>query len=193
MGFIRKLENSELELYPVATFDGDIVVIEEQDKHYFSAIKVLKKEKIIGFDTETKPSFVANGKRNGVALLQISTEKVAFLFRVAKLGLPSELKGILSSNKIIKVGVAVRDDIIGLQKISNFSPNSFIDLQSIIEKWGIEEKSLQKMAAVVVGERVSKSQRLSNWEAEPMSDGQLSYAAIDAWMPLRIYFKLMSL
>ncbi|MFA5713857.1 MAG: 3'-5' exonuclease [Bacteroidales bacterium] len=191
MNFKSTIDSPKVELLPVGRFEGNITVIESLDKEFFTAVESLGKEEILGFDTETKPSFTANSKRSGVALLQLSTSKEAFLFRLFKLGLPSQLLEILSSKKIVKVGVAVHDDIKGLQRISHFNANSFVDLQSIIEEWGIKEKSLVKMAAIVIGEKISKSQRLSNWEAESLTPAQLSYAATDAYAPLKIYRKLL--
>ncbi|NCB18356.1 MAG: 3'-5' exonuclease domain-containing protein 2 [Bacteroidia bacterium] len=192
MNYKETITPEELEKLPVAEFDGEIFLVEGQNETYQMAIEYLGKQKIIGFDTETKPSFTANTKRNSVALLQLSGRDKAFIFRLHALGLPMELAAILSSSKVIKVGAAVNDDIKGLQRISKFTPKAFVDLQSIAANWGVLEKSVRKMAAIIIGVRVSKSQQLSNWESSDLSNAQLNYAAIDAWICQKMYLKLLS-
>lgn len=176
----------------MAEFHGEITVVEREDQTYRDAVKTLRQSKIIGFDTETKPCFIAHAPKNRMALLQLSTEDHAFIFRLQQLGLPEGLASILSDPAIIKVGAAVRDDISGLNTYASFKAGGFADLQTIAEKFGIEEKSVRKMSAIILGIRVSKSQQLSNWESSRLSDAQLRYAAIDAWVCRQMYVKLMS-
>lgn len=178
---------------PLADFKGDIIVVENLGKEYRQAVDTLRSEKVIGFDTETKPCFVARAPKNRMALLQLSTENKAFIFRLQPLGLPEELRSILENPAIIKVGAAVKDDINGLNTYSMFEARGFADLQTIAEKFGIEEKSVRKMSAIILGIRVSKSQQLSNWESSRLSEAQLKYAAIDAWVCRQMYVKLMSI
>ena len=192
MIYKESISPEELERLPVAEFNGEITVVENLDSHYFDAIEYLSNQKIIGFDTETKPSFVANAKRSSVALLQLSGKERAFLFRLHSLGLPPELVKILSSSKISKVGAAINDDIKALQHHTKFTPKGFVDLQSIAINWGISDKSVRKLGGVILGVRVSKSQQLSNWEAHELSPAQQSYAAVDAWVCQKMYLKLLS-
>lgn len=177
---------------PLAEFHGEITVVEREDQVFRNAIKTLREAKVIGFDTETKPCFVARAPKNHIALLQLSTGENAYIFRLQQLGMPQELVSILTDPSIIKVGAAVRDDIHGLNWYSRFEAGGFADLQTIAEKFGIEEKSVRKMSAIILGIRVSKSQQLSNWESSKLSDAQLKYAAIDAWVCREMYIKLMS-
>ncbi|PKP00274.1 MAG: 3'-5' exonuclease [Bacteroidetes bacterium HGW-Bacteroidetes-8] len=182
----------ELEHLPVAEFNGEIVVVNQVDEKYYEAIDYLKNQKIIGFDTETRPSFTANTKRNLVALLQLSGKDRAYIFRLHNTGLLPDLVKILSTSRIIKVGAAVTDDIRALQYHTKFISKGFIDLQSIASNWGIQEKSVRKMAAIILGVRVSKSQQLSNWESADLSIAQIHYAAVDAWVCQKMYLKLLS-
>jgi ribonuclease D len=182
----------ELEHLPVAEFNGEIVVVNQVDEKYHEAIDYLKNQKIIGFDTETRPSFTANTKRNLVALLQLSGKERAYIFRLHNTGLLPGLVKILSSSRIIKVGAAITDDIRALQYHTKFISKGFIDLQSIASNWGIQEKSVRKMAAIILGVRVSKSQQLSNWESADLSPAQINYAAVDAWVCQKMYLKLLS-
>ena len=149
------------------------------------------KEEVLGFDTETRPSF-KKGKQNRISLLQLSTGFHAFLFRIAALGLPDDLLKLFEDPGIIKVGVAVHDDIIDLQKVQPFTPENFLDLQKYVDAFGIKSKGLNKLAGIVLGFRISKAQQVSNWEAEPLTQAQKKYAATDAWVCYRIYRELRS-
>lgn len=180
----------EIELLPLADFTGSIVVVERQGKLLDEAVDYLKHQKIVGFDTETKPNFHSGEKRNGVALLQLSGEERAYLFRTCTMGLDYRVAAILSDSGIVKVGAAVRDDINGLRRIRDFSPEAFVDLQSEVKEYGITDLSVKKMAAIVLGVKISKAQRLSNWEAKALTSAQSKYAAIDAWICREIYLTL---
>ncbi len=192
MTFRSRIETEDIEKLPLADFKGDIVVIDKQDESYYKAIEYLSLQKVIGFDTETKPCFVARAPKNKIALLQLSSEDKAFIFRLQQLGVPAELCSILSDPAIIKVGAAVRDDINGLNGYSRLEAHGFKDMQNLAEKFGIEEKSVRKMSAIILGIRVSKSQQLSNWESSKLTEAQLKYAAIDAWVCRQMYVRLMS-
>lgn len=192
MAFLQHIATEQIEKLPLAEFHGEITVVEREDQVFRNAIKTLREAKVIGFDTETKPCFVARAPKNHIALLQLSTGENAYIFRLQQLGMPQELVSILTDPSIIKVGAAVRDDIHGLNWYSRFEAGGFADLQTIAEKFGIDEKSVRKMSAIILGIRVSKSQQLSNWESSKLSDAQLKYAAIDAWVCREMYIKLMS-
>ncbi len=150
------------------------------------AVALLSKEPLLGFDTETKPAF-KRGQVNKVALLQLATKNECFLFRLNKIGYPDELETILGDPAIRKIGLSLRDDFAAIRKRSDQPPENFIDLQSYVDKFGIEVNSLQKIYALLFKKKISKSQRISNWEARRLSPAQQSYAAIDAWACLRIY------
>jgi len=174
---------------PVSSFQGKIVVITNKFD-LLEAIDYLKKQEILGFDTETKPAF-AKGVSNKVALMQIATDDVCYLFRLNIIGFPAELEKLLRNKKIKKIGLSLKDDFSALNKRKLFNPESFIDLQSIVKNYGITELSLQKIYALLFHEKISKSQRLSNWEADVLTESQIRYAATDAWASRKIYFKLM--
>ena len=181
----------EIEKLEYASFPGKIYVIDSVGAEFNRAIAYLRSQKIIGFDTETRPTFTPSQPRYGVALLQLSGPDKAFLFRVNKIGMHRRLCNLLSSSKILKVGAAIHDDIRGLQRLRDFQPDGFADLQKIVCEWGIRDKSVKKMAAIILGIRISKTQQLSNWEAEKLSDSQCMYAATDAWVCREMYLKLM--
>ena len=173
-------------------FQGRIEVIQstfEADR----AVDFLLSQPIIGFDTETKPNF-QRGQSSMVALLQVSAQNVCFLFRLNVLGLTDSIKRLLSDEgETIKVGLSWHDDICGLLKRGFFHPGTFIDIQHIAKEMGIQDQSLQKLYANLLGRRVSKSQQLSNWEAPSLTDAQKNYAATDAWACIQLYEEMMRL
>ena len=190
--FVESIDTEQLQKLEYASFPGKIQIIDCVGAEFNRAIAYLRSQKIIGFDTESRPCFSPSQPRYGVALLQLSGAERAFLFRVNSIGMHRRLCNILANDKIIKVGAAIHDDIRGLQKLRNFTPAAFVDLQKIVCEWGIRDKSVKKMSAIIMGFRISKSQQLSNWEAEQLSEQQCLYAATDAWVCREMYLKLMN-
>ena len=173
MKYAVNISNDDVAALEAVHFGGHIEVVETPDA-LAKACKELAKHSIIGFDTETRPSFTA-GVSNKVALLQLSTEDRCYLIRLNKVALSRDILAILSSKSISKVGADVRNDISALNKLRHFTPNNFIDLQSEVSKYGIEDKSLRKISGIVLGKKVSKAQRLSNWEAKNLTPQQQMY------------------
>jgi len=186
--FQESITKEELDILPSKSFDGEILLVDSHEK-VAEAVRYLSGAEVLGFDTETKPSF-KRGQVNKVALLQLSTGSRAFLFQLHKTGLTSELKAILSDSSICKVGVAIRDDIKALQRLGFFKPGGFVELQDEVKGFGIQDFSLKKIAGIVLGVRISKSQRLTNWEASELTEGQQAYAATDAWIAHEIFQSL---
>lgn len=183
------ISKEEINALPVLSYiDRRIEVITTLPKLH-EAIEVLKQEKWVGFDTETKPSFV-KGVKNKVALVQLSTPQVCYLIRVNKLGIPPILSEFLAAPVPLKIGLSLHDDYRVLLRSCKFKPTGFVDLQKIIKKVGIEELGLQKMYAILFGKKISKAQRLTNWEAAYLNEPQQEYAAIDAWACVDIYEKI---
>ena len=170
---------------PAALFQGRIIVI-HSTSDVEKAANYLKSFPIVGIDTETRPSF-AKGRTYDVSLLQISTEDTCFLFRLNYIGMPQALIDLLQDARQLKVGLSLKDDIHNLHRKHSFEPQGFLDLQQYVKTLGIEAQSLQKIYALLFGEKISKSQRLTNWEADVLTDRQKGYAATDAWACIRIY------
>ena len=181
-----------MEALEFASFPGKTYVIDSVGAQFNRAIAYLRSQKIIGFDTETRPTFSQDQPHYGVALLQLSGPDKAFLFRINKMGMHRRLCNLLASEKVVKVGAAIHDDIKGLQRKHDFQPAAFVDLQKIVCEWGIRDKSVKKMAAIILGFRISKTQQLSNWEAGSLSEAQCKYAATDAWVCREMYLKLLA-
>ncbi|MBO5833194.1 MAG: 3'-5' exonuclease domain-containing protein 2 [Alistipes sp.] len=188
MAFQKTIDNDSVAALDAARFEGRIVVVDKAEQ-IEAACEDLKRHTIIGFDTETRPSFRA-GVSYKVGLLQLSTPDTCYLFRLSHIRLDNRILKILGSSQILKVGADVTGDIRALHALRNFHAAGFVDLQVEASRWGIEEKSLRKLSAIVLGKRVSKAQRLSNWEAESLTQQQLEYAATDAWVCIEILSEL---
>jgi len=185
---LGSITKDELNLLPVETFDGTIHVVDTPED-FKRVLAILNKEQVIGFDTETKPVFT-KGKRNKVALLQVATSSACYLIRLNCIGFPEGLADFFN-NEVLKVGLSIKDDFLMLRGRDHaLEPKSFVELQSFVKDYGIADNSLQKIYAILFGKKLSKAQRLSNWEAEELSHGQKAYAALDAIACRRIYLDL---
>lgn len=187
----NKVDKQEISSLPRAVFNGRIFTI-HTEREAEKAVDYLLSFRLLGVDTETRPSF-KKGKMNSVALLQVSTEDTCFLFRLNRIGLPQSLLRLLEDTSVLKVGLSLKDDLVMLKRRGDFRPGNFLDLQEFVRKVGIEDMSLQKIYANLFREKISKGQRLTNWEAEILTDGQKLYAATDAWACVRIYNELNEL
>lgn len=182
---ITKTELAEL---PAEEYKGSIKVIDKEEDAEL-AVEALKRSPIIGFDTETKPSF-KRGERHSVALLQLSTPTETFLFRLNLIGLPSCISALLEDESKLKIGVSIHDDFLTLRKKFRLNPKGFIDLQTFVKEFNIADNSLSRIYGILFGKRISKGQRLSNWEAPVLTQYQQEYAALDALACLTIYSHL---
>ena len=179
------IAKADIAQMPNELFEGRIIVIHAL-ADVEKAVNYLKGSPIVGIDTETRPSF-AKGKTYEVSLLQLSTEDTCFLFRLNYIGMPKALVDLLQDGRQLKVGLSLRDDIQNLNRKHKFEPRGFLDLQHYVKEMGIEAQSLQKIYALLFGKKISKSQRLTNWEADVLTDRQKGYAATDAWACVRMY------
>lgn len=187
----NKFDKSVINALPLVSFPGKItVVVGEYEAE--RAVDYLLSCDILGVDTETRPAF-RRGQNHKVALLQVATRNHCFLFRLNHIGLPPSLVRLLSNKTVPMIGLSWHDDLMSLHRREPFEAGWFIDIQDIIGNLGIEDKSLQKIYANLFGEKISKRQRLTNWEADVLSDKQKKYAAIDAWACINLYDEIMRL
>ena len=187
----EKIDKAEVAEMEVVTFPGRIIVIQTEQEAE-KAVEYLLRFPMVGVDTETRPSF-KRGIMHKVALLQVSTYDTCFLFRLNMIGMCPPVVRLLSHPTLVKVGLSLKDDIHMLHQLGDFAGNNFIDLQNIVGQVGIRDMSLQKIYANLFGQKVSKRQRLTNWEADVLNDPQKQYAAIDAWVCLKIYDRIEEL
>ena len=187
----NKVDKKAISNFPRASFDGRIIVVVSPSEAE-RAVDYLLAQPVLGFDTETRPSF-KKGVHHKCSLLQVSTENCCFLFRLNHIGLCPAIKRLLSDNRVTKVGLAWKNDALGLHQLGDFEMGEFVDLQDMARQIGIEDQSLAKLYANVFGERISKREQLTNWERDVLEESQKRYAATDAWACVRLYheFKQM--
>jgi ribonuclease D len=182
---ISKEEVADLDLIK---YDGPIKLITNEES-FLEEIPHIREQTILGFDTETRPSF-KKGVVYPTALIQISALDQAWIIRVSRMGYPPELLELLTREDILKVGLGLNDDLRRLRTDFQFEPGGFLDLQQYVAAFRIEEKGLKKLSGIVLGRRISKAQQVSNWDADLLTEAQLRYAATDAWICLKIYNRL---
>ncbi|MBQ3926112.1 MAG: 3'-5' exonuclease domain-containing protein 2 [Bacteroidaceae bacterium] len=180
-----KYDKKEIQNLPRVLFEGRIIVVfTERDAD--KAVDYLMKQELLGFDTETRPSF-KKGLLFQVALLQVATHDTCFLFRLNRIGLPDSIIRLLEDRTITKVGLSLQDDLRQLHARHPFETGTFVELQHEVKEIGIEDNSLQKIYANLFGQKISKGQQLTNWEAEILTEAQQRYAATDAWACIQIH------
>ena len=184
------IDKKDIKVITISTFFCRTIVLDNAADAR-QAVAYLSKQSIIGFDTETRPSF-KKGDFHKVALIQLATTDECFLFRTNKMGLTEPLIKLLENPDVIKIGLSTKDDFHGLNQLAPCSPAGFIELQQFVKKFEICDMSLQRIYAIIFGEHISKGQRLSNWEAQTLTPGQIGYASLDAWACLRIYDYLLN-
>lgn len=170
---------------PAAEYTGKCVIVDNEIK-LKDAIRDLRSSPIIGFDTETRPSF-KRGQTYKVALIQLATSDCCYLFRTNEIGYPRDLIEVLEDKQLLKVGLSIHDDFHNLRKVIDISPENFIDLQTFVKDYKIADNSLSRVYGILFGQRISKGQRLTNWEAAELTEPQQNYAALDAYACIRIY------
>ena len=188
MTFQQEITKEEVDQLELIQFEGPVHIIgseAEFDREYAQIVR----NGAVGFDTETRPSF-KKGKVYPTSLVQVASPETAWLIRVGKIGYPEKLIDLMRNEEILKVGSGLNDDLRRLRSDFQFEPGGFLDLQQYVEAFQIGEKGLKKLAAIVLRRRISKSQQVSNWDADQLTEAQIRYAATDAWICLEIYYTL---
>ena len=191
MEYIVSIEKEKINEMPLVEYDGNIYIVDSMSQ-VNAAVAHLRKHPLIGFDTETRPAF-KRGEHHKLALIQLATPSECFLFRTCKLqGIPLKLKEYLEDENCLKVGLSTPDDLHQMQRLCHeLRPEGFLEIQNMVTHYRITDLSLQKIFAIMFGKKISKSQRLTNWEADELTPQQQRYAAIDAWACIDIYNHLM--
>jgi len=181
---LRHVLKEDVKKFPLIEFKGNITIV-ENTKDISKYCQILSKHSVIGFDTETKPAF-QKGVSHDIALIQLSTNDSVFLFRINKIGLDESILNILTNPNILKVGIDIKNDLTGLKKIINFQECNFLDLNALALQKGFKSIGAVKLTIMLLGFRISKRQRLSDWSADTLTNSQIEYAAIDAWICVKI-------
>ena len=187
----NKFDKKSIAQLPTVTFPGKTVVVMSESEAE-KAVHFLLSQDILGVDTETRPSF-KKGESHMVSLLQVSTSDVCFLFRLNHIGITPAILRLLENTTVPMVGLSLHDDMLSLHKRVGFTPGNFIDLQDLVGELGIEDLSLQKLYANLFHQKISKRQRLTNWDSDVLNDKQKAYAALDAWACINLYKEILRL
>jgi len=187
----ERISTEEVNTLPMRAYEGKIVLVDKIEQ-VEEAAKEIEKFEVVGFDTESRPAF-KKGESYPVSLLQFATPKKVYLFRVNLIGIAPAVNRLLSNPNLIKLGIALHDDIKDLRQLGVDNPQGYQDIHSFIKDKGVINTGLRKLAAMILGFRISKSQQTSNWENEVLNERQQVYAATDAWVCLKIYEKLKEL
>lgn len=190
--YLRAFPKEEINALPLRRYEGPVHVVRTL-KQRDAAIKVLSNEPLLGFDTETRPVFKKGRKPNPPSLIQLAGEQDVYVFQINLLPMDNGLLDLLSSRQVIKTGVSVHDDIVGLNKLAKFKAANFIDLGEISQKHQMQTHGLRNLAANLLGFRISKSAQCSNWAKENLTKQQVTYAATDAWVSREIYLAMHEL
>lgn len=190
--YLRAFTKADINEMPLRRYEGPITVV-RTEKQRIKALKEMSGESVLGFDTETRPVFKKGRRPGPPSLVQLATASCVYVFQINILPLCNGLCDLLADEDIIKTGVAVRDDILGLQKLAEFTPAGFIDLSDISAKANMQTHGLRNMAANLLGFRISKSAQCSNWAKEKLTVQQVNYAATDAWVSRELYLALEEL
>lgn len=186
--FPQHIDKTTIQTLPLTSFDGEVIIVDDPAKVQ-EAVEYLSQFTVLGVDTEARPSFT-RGVHYPTALVQVATMQRCYLFRLTHVGMPKELAHIFANPAICKVGLAFKDDLNGLRRRRDFKPANCVDLQSTVCKYGIMDLGLQKIFAIIFGQKISKAQQLTNWENSHLTPEQAKYASTDAWATLKIYLEL---
>ncbi|MBQ6085545.1 MAG: 3'-5' exonuclease domain-containing protein 2 [Bacteroidaceae bacterium] len=184
----NKFDKTKISSLPKVVFQGKIEIVSSENEAK-RAVRYLLKQPVLGLDTETRPCF-QHGHSNKVSLLQVCTPDICFLFRLNHIDMPACILRLLTDKKVLKIGLSWKDDLTMLRRRKDFQPGEFVELQEFVRRFGIEDMSLQKLYANVFQQKISKSQRMTNWDADELSEAQKKYAATDAWACIRLYAEL---
>ena len=186
-----KITKEEINALPLKAYEGSVTIVDD-DKKLAKALSQLRKEKVLGFDTESRPSF-KKGQNFPASLIQLGGQRTVWLFQIQKFSDKTELWKILADRKIIKAGVAIQDDIKKLQELQDFKPGGFVEIADLTQKAGILNTGLRSLAGMLLGFRISKRAQVSNWARSTLTDAQIQYAATDAWVSRKLYSHMQHL
>jgi ribonuclease D len=186
----RTISKTEINDLPLIAWEGDIQILETVEAME-AAVAELADESHLGFDTETRPTFI-KGDYYPPALIQLATERFVYLFRISKTETLAPLLPLLESPDILKTGVAIKDDVKELRAMEDFTPDGFVEIADITVKLGYENRGLRALAGLLLEGRISKAAQVSNWARPELDQKQIRYAATDAWISREIYCKAVA-
>ena len=187
----RRLSSDEINAMPLYHYEGRVHLVRTPEE-LASVMPLLERERVIGFDTETRPSF-RKGCVNAPSLVQLATEEAVILVQLSWLPLSEGLAALLSDPLHVKTDVDIGDDMRELSKLHPFTPAGLADVGAVARAQHIPSQGLRTLAANLFGLRISKGPQCSNWSVKVLSQRQILYAATDAWISRAIYLRMLEL
>lgn len=187
-GWRVSMSHDEIMALPLRRYEGPIEVVRDDEK-LAAVVKKCKAAKILGFDTESRPSF-RPGQSYPVSIIQLATADAAYIIQLKPIKDPQPIFHLLSDPKVVKAGVALDQDLRKLKQLKEFAPAGFVDIAPLVARIGLRKSGLRSLAAIMLGFRVSKGAQRSNWSLDRLSESQIVYAATDAWISRELYMAL---
>jgi ribonuclease D len=186
-----KITKEEVNALPLKAYEGPVTIV-DNDQKLSAALKELKRETVLGFDTESRPAF-KKGQNYPASLIQLGGERNIWLFQIQTFSNLDPLWRLLANRRIVKAGVAIADDIKKLQDLHAFKPGGFVEIADLTQQAGILNTGLRSLAGLLLGFRISKRAQVSNWAKSDLSEAQIQYAATDAWVSRELYLHMRRL
>lgn len=186
-----KITKEEVNTLPLEAYEGPVALVDSPSS-LAAALKALRRETVLGFDTESRPAF-KKGQNYPASLIQLAGESCVWLFQIKKLPTLDGLWNLLADGEIIKAGVAIADDIKKLKDLQDFQPRGFVEIADLTQQAGILNTGLRSLTGLLLNFRISKRAQVSNWARSDLSEAQVQYAATDAWVSRRLYLHMLDL
>ena len=187
---LRSISKAEINALPLISWEGRTEILTTVEE-MAEAVDRLKHETVLGFDTETRPTF-KKGEYYPPALIQLGSPDCVYLFRICKTNTLSPLIPIFESSAIFKTGIAIKNDIKELKRMETFEPRGFIEITELTKTLGYKNCGLRSLAALLVQGRISKAAQVSNWARKDLDSKQIRYAATDAWISRELYCRAVA-
>ncbi len=189
--FPRQISREAMAALPVRRYEGEVVVVESA-RDLDRAWEDLARERMIGWDTETRPAFRV-GESYLPCLVQAATARAVYLFPLPKMDFSGVLGGLFAEPGIVKVGISVKDDLAKLAQVFPLAPAAILDAGMLARRHGLRQTGLRNLAGIFLGFRVPKGAKTTNWAVARLSAQQINYAATDAWACRELYLKFEAL
>lgn len=190
-GLARAITRERMAELPICRYAGEVCLV-ETPADLLRAQAAIRQERVVGFDTETRPSF-RKGESHSPCLVQVATAGTVYLFQLRRPeGLPV-IAELLAEPRIVKAGVALADDLRPLKLVFAFDEKNMLDLGSVARRRGFSQTGVRNLAGILLGIRIPKGVKTSNWAAPALSAAQVTYAATDAWACRELYLRFEAL
>lgn len=175
---------------PVRRYEGKVNFVASPAQLHAARLDVLH-ERVIGFDTETRPAF-RKGESYLPSIAQVATAAAVHIFPLRYPDTHRLLAELLASADIVKAGVALANDLRTLKQRFDFNERRVVDLGVVAKRNGYAQSGVRNLAGIALGYRIAKGAKTTNWAAAQLSPAQIAYAATDAWVCRELFLQFES-